>query len=320
MGVSLPTGSGFIPLTFVIAQVLPEPRFQTRKCRYNDLSVEFRAVFRRLLTLVFATLALLVLLGGSSVLFGLSSSVFAATHASCQADETLYVVKRGDTLSWIALNYHSNVWAIAQANKIANVNLIFPGQHFCIPSETTVTQSQGKVEGCSAYYTVVRGDTLSQIALNYHSRVWAIAQANKIANVNLIFPGQHFCIPSANTETAVTQSQASQNPATSATSTAQQTASADPSVASMIDQVFGPYAAAAQRVAQCESGWNPGAYNSISVGGSHAEGVFQILYPSTWVGTQEAASSPYNAMSNILAAHEIFVRDGYSWREWVCQP
>lgn len=90
------------------------------------------------------------------------------------------------------------------------------------------------------------------------------------------------------------------------------------SVAAMIEQVFGSYAAGALQVARCESGLNPNAYNPTSIGGSHAEGVFQILYPSTWMGTSEAGSSPYNARANILAAHEIFVRDGYSWREWSC--
>ena len=89
-------------------------------------------------------------------------------------------------------------------------------------------------------------------------------------------------------------------------------------VIAMIKQVFGPYADGALNVARCESGFNPLAFNPVSNGGNHAEGVFQILYPSTWNGTSEAASSPYNAMANILAAHQIFVRDGYSWREWSC--
>jgi hypothetical protein len=63
---------------------------------------------------------------------------------------------------------------------------------------------------------------------------------------------------------------------------------------------------------------NPGAYNPTSIGGSHAAGVFQILFPSTWARTSEAGYSPYNALANIRAAHEIFVRDGYSWHEWSC--
>jgi hypothetical protein len=91
-------------------------------------------------------------------------------------------------------------------------------------------------------------------------------------------------------------------------------------VTGMIFSVFGPYAASALRVARCESGLNAYAYNHISVQGSHSIGVFQILYPGTWRSTAQAARSPYNAWANILAAHEIFVRDGHSWREWVCRP
>ena len=87
-----------------------------------------------------------------------------------------------------------------------------------------------------------------------------------------------------------------------------------------ISQVFGPDGPAAIRVATCESGLDPSAYNPISVRGSHAKGLFQILVPSTWRTTAQAGQSPYNADANTLAAHEIFVRDGHSWREWVCKP
>ncbi len=91
-------------------------------------------------------------------------------------------------------------------------------------------------------------------------------------------------------------------------------------VESMIRQVFGLHAQSAIRVARCESGLNPGAYNPAGFRGSHSAGVFQILYPSTWRGTSQAARSPYNAIANIVAAHDIFVRDGYRWRAWVCRP
>jgi hypothetical protein len=85
-----------------------------------------------------------------------------------------------------------------------------------------------------------------------------------------------------------------------------------------IQSVFGSYASSALVVARCESSYNPLAYNPIPVLGSHAMGVFQILYPITWQRTAQAAKSPYDANANILAAHEIFVNDGYSWREWAC--
>jgi lysozyme-like protein len=92
------------------------------------------------------------------------------------------------------------------------------------------------------------------------------------------------------------------------------------SVIAIIDQVFGPYGPAATRVAACESGLNPNAYNPVSIGGSYAEGLFQILVPSTWRTTSQAYRSPYDAWANTRAAYEIFVRDGYSWREWSCKP
>lgn len=100
---------------------------------------------------------------------------------------------------------------------------------------------------------------------------------------------------------------------------ATQSASAS-QVSSIISNVFGPYAPSALRVAQCESGLNPSAVNPMPIGNSHAVGVFQILYPSTWYGTSQAGASPYDAYANVRAAHDIFVRDGYSWREWQCQP
>lgn len=91
-------------------------------------------------------------------------------------------------------------------------------------------------------------------------------------------------------------------------------------VLSVIYQVFGSYGGQATRVAQCESGLNPRAVNNFWIGGSHAVGLFQILYPSTWYTTSQANQSPYDAVANTRAAHDIFVRDGYSWREWSCQP
>ncbi|HLV99206.1 MAG TPA: transglycosylase SLT domain-containing protein [Ktedonobacterales bacterium] len=91
-------------------------------------------------------------------------------------------------------------------------------------------------------------------------------------------------------------------------------------VVSIIDSVFGSYSNAAIAVARCESGLNPSAVNPTSIGGSHATGLFQILYPSTWDTTSQAGNSPYDAEANAKAAYQIFSRDGYNWHEWTCQP
>lgn len=83
--------------------------------------------------------------------------------------------------------------------------------------------------------------------------------------------------------------------------------------------VFGSYSPGALSVAKCESGYDPNAWNSYPIMGSHASGVFQILYPSTWNSTSYSSYSPFNADANIKAAHQIFQRDGNSWREWQCK-
>ncbi len=92
-------------------------------------------------------------------------------------------------------------------------------------------------------------------------------------------------------------------------------------ITAKVRAVFGPkYSDAALRIVACESQFNTNNYNPISILGSHAEGIFQILYPSTWNGTAYAQYSPYDWNYNIPAAYQIFKSDGFTWREWECQP
>lgn len=95
---------------------------------------------------------------------------------------TEYVVKRGDTLTKIALEFDTTVERLVEENNIANPNLIFPGQILRITNAPNLTRT---VE-----YVVRRGNTLTQIARDYGTTVAALAQENNIANPNLIFPGQ----------------------------------------------------------------------------------------------------------------------------------
>jgi LysM repeat protein len=173
-------------------------------------------------------------------------------------------------------------------------------------------QTRTTCSGSDSTYLVASGDTLSGIGSRYGTSWSALASYNQIVNPNLIYIGQTICIPSQGTvssdpgqvQTSSTTTYAAQQPAPAGSD----------SIQAMIDQTFGPYASAAINVATCESGLNPGAYNP-----SGAAGLFQIM-PGTWAGTSEAGQSPYNASANIAAAYQIFARDGYSWREWTCQP
>ncbi len=84
-------------------------------------------------------------------------------------------------------------------------------------------------------------------------------------------------------------------------------------VLQMINEVFGPLGSPAlswaQRVALCESGYNPSSYNA----GSGASGVFQFL-PSTWANTPQHASSVFDARPNVEAAAWLYQHDhGSAW-------
>ena len=56
---------------------------------------------------------------------------------------------------------------------------------------------------CGVNHLVLRGQTLFRISLRYHVSVSVIAQANNIANVNLIYAGQTLVIPCASNITPI---------------------------------------------------------------------------------------------------------------------
>lgn len=107
-------------------------------------------------------------------------------------------VKRGDTLSQIAINYNTTVQKLVELNEINNKNLIYVGQKLLVPvvdenNEENV-ENEEYIESYQSYY-IKKGDTLSQIALNYKTTVNKIVSLNNINNPNLIFIGQKLIIP-----------------------------------------------------------------------------------------------------------------------------
>lgn len=127
-----------------------------------------------------------------------------------------HTVQYNEWLYCIGRAYQVSPWAIAAQNGIRWPYAIYPGQVLTIPDARwynipagptctaqftpppvpTVTPAPTpQPPTCRAYYTVRWGDTLYGIAWRYQTTVWAIAQANHIWNVNLIYPGQVLCIP-----------------------------------------------------------------------------------------------------------------------------
>ena len=130
-------------------------------------------------------------------LFILMVVVWWVTAVPLFADTT-YTVQPGDTLNAIAQRYGSSITAIAQANNIVNPNLIYVGQVLTIPGTETsapVPTPAPPVQTSGSTYTVQPGDTLTRIALNYGVSTQALALANGISNLNIIYVGQVLVIP-----------------------------------------------------------------------------------------------------------------------------
>ena len=87
----------------------------------------------------------------------LLSGMFIPVLASAES----YTVKSGDTLSAIAKEKNTTVDAIAQKNKISNVNLITVGQVLEIEDEKATTNSTEKASTTQATTTVSASDGLS---------------------------------------------------------------------------------------------------------------------------------------------------------------
>jgi LysM repeat protein len=107
-----------------------------------------------------------------------------------------YVVRPGDTLSSIAVQYGTTVNAIVQANGLANPRIIYAGQRLIMPGAGSSGGGGGQTSAGGAVYTVQRGDTLASIAYRYGTTIWAIANANGLANPRYIYAGQQLRIPS----------------------------------------------------------------------------------------------------------------------------
>lgn len=109
-----------------------------------------------------------------------------------------YRVKWGDTLTRIAAQFGVSLQSIITANNISNPDLIYADQILQIPDGTVTPVPQPPPTTTpppSGNYVVKSGDTLSAIARRFGTTVAAVAQANNISNVNLIYIGQVLVIP-----------------------------------------------------------------------------------------------------------------------------
>ncbi|MCQ3810380.1 MAG: LysM peptidoglycan-binding domain-containing protein [Acidimicrobiia bacterium] len=108
----------------------------------------------------------------------------------------IYVVRSGDTLATIASEFGITWQEIDAVNELENPNILNIGQEIEIPQDAPVVlNSDGTVRPGERTHTVVQGDTLLGIALQYGKTLDEILVANNITAANLIQVGQQLIIP-----------------------------------------------------------------------------------------------------------------------------
>lgn len=125
------------------------------------------------------------LLRGMAVVGALALAGSAATGS--------YTIRRGDTLSEIALRHGVSARSIMEANGLTDPHRVFAGRSLQIPAATGAPQ--GGTAGASGGYTVQRGDTLSGIAARLGVDASALAAANGIADRNFVVAGRTLRVP-----------------------------------------------------------------------------------------------------------------------------
>lgn len=104
-----------------------------------------------------------------------------------------YTVRRGDSLSTIAIRHSSKVTTIKRANNLRSNN-IRVGQQLVIPTKGRQYVSLDEDKQQALYYKVKSGDALGKIAKRYNVSVNELQRWNRIKSTRLIKPGQELVI------------------------------------------------------------------------------------------------------------------------------
>jgi len=119
--------------------------------------------------------------------------------------ETVYVVKRGDTLTGVADKYDVSIASLADENAISRKAELQIGQRLVIPGQS---ESSAKEDSKPITYIVKRGDTLTGVAEQYRMPLSRLAKYNGLAHTAQLKIGQRLLIPtkssSASSSSALT--------------------------------------------------------------------------------------------------------------------
>lgn len=197
----------------------------------QDTILEYRRRRGRTAPIVFASLAVVLLVGGVALAIlwytdkgpiavlptrtptpapsatpGPASATpapSATLEPSITPTETppgVYTVQQGDTLVDIAKRYGLDLYVLMAVNQITDPTLLYVGQELTLPSPEVGLQSATPLpanlpRGTKIQHWVLPGETLQSIAAAYNSTVEAIIEASEITDPNKIQAGQYLTVP-----------------------------------------------------------------------------------------------------------------------------
>ncbi len=136
--------------------------------------------------------------------------VVALGAARVYAQDAVHVVARGEKLAVIARNYDISLNELISYNDITDPNFIFSGQRLLIPGQESGALSQygtpavaDALPAGNGYYTVRRGDTLSEIAKRNGISTGDLLRLNGLTNANFVWVGQQLRLSARVEPTAI---------------------------------------------------------------------------------------------------------------------
>ncbi len=124
------------------------------------------------------------------------------------------VVADGDTVSGIAERYGLSTAEVLAQNGLSWSSLIFAGQRLALPGGTSHTAAPPPSPAAEiAKHTVVAGETVGGIAVQYGLELDVVLRANGLSRQSLIFPGETIVLPTTAPTAAVAAPPAQAAPA-----------------------------------------------------------------------------------------------------------
>jgi len=126
------------------------------------------------------------------------SAVNVPPAGGAAAQTEIYIVKKGDILSRLAVRFHSTTKELISLNNLSDPNRLYVGQELHIP-RASAKRGSASVHGYSSVekgqkYEIRKGDTLSAIAVAANVSIDDLRRVNNIKN-DRIFAGEIIYIP-----------------------------------------------------------------------------------------------------------------------------